>query len=130
MTTTTSTIASVPGRALCWETVSGPARIETRFFVAGRFAGYQEMHNQRARWSVTETASPQEAIALANSWMRRGEELGNHVLTVQPGEVRIDPSEYSNLSTGGLMPPSLRVRIRQRVRRYHRTITGPRGPAA
>lgn len=80
------------------------------------------MVNERSRWSVHETESPQAAIELANIWMRRADNQGNHALTVPPGEVRIDASEYGNLRTGGLIPPSLRVRIRQRIRRYYDTV--------
>lgn len=103
--------------ALCWEMLVGEAREVTRLFVVDRYVGVQIMYSQRTPWEIRDLGTAREASNWAVTYTRNLEEQGQVKITVPPGTVSIYESEFNGLVPGKTIPPSLRVRIRQRIRR-------------
>ncbi len=102
---------------LCWEMVAGSERLVSRVFVVDRFVGTQVMHTQRSAWEIRDMGTPTDASNFVVRRMQELEKESEVTITVQPGTVSIYESEFNKLGAGVVIPPSLRIRIRQRVRR-------------
>lgn len=113
---------SIPDNILCLEFVThtNDDPLVSRVFVVDRFVGAQAMTNERARWEVRDMGTAEQASEYLVHRIAELERDASLHITVEPGTVALYESEFNGLHGGCVIPPSLRVRIRQRIRREHK----------